>query len=94
VEVGFSDPCFPRRRRNLKDAAGGFLLGLLLGCLDMGIKERIQTPDSVRKCPAGYGEASQIVMGFRDPHCGDVKVYPTRWIGLVGHSTENLDIHR
>jgi hypothetical protein len=29
------------RRRNLTEAAGGFLLGLLLGCLGTGDKERI-----------------------------------------------------
>jgi hypothetical protein len=50
VGAGFRDRGF-LPRRNFKDAAFGFL-GLLLGCLDMGVKERIQTPGSLRRCPA------------------------------------------
>jgi hypothetical protein len=58
VGAGFRDRGF-LPRRNLKDAAVGFL-GLLLGCLDMGVEERIQTPASLRRCPAAKKGSSML----------------------------------
>jgi hypothetical protein len=47
----------------------GWLTGLLLGCLGIGDKERIQSPGSLPKCSAGYGEASHNLpnLGLRYP---------------------------
>jgi hypothetical protein len=55
VGAGFSDRAF-LPRRNLTDAADGFLLGLLLG-LGMTGKERISEP------PALCGNAPPIMAG-------------------------------
>jgi hypothetical protein len=68
-------------RRNLTDAAGNFLLGLLLGTLGVGDKERIQTPALCGNAPpvaprqvtvAVHG-ACYGVLDFGDPA-------GTRWI--------------
>jgi hypothetical protein len=40
-------------RRNLTDAASGFLLSLLSDCLGMGDKERIHSPYSRQEMPRG-----------------------------------------
>jgi hypothetical protein len=70
------------------------LLGLLLSCLRMGENERIQSAGSLRKCPAGYGEASHMCVVGSGSQLRDVKFYPTRPSMIVGYRTEDLDIHR